>query len=350
MSKIEYIVQKDDGHYNPYDNLNLTLHTWTLGCTVLSIPFWKAPVGEHIWRKGSYGITDYPTVLLGTDDFLYVGMASGLIEKLDLYSNQTIKLYGPREALEFGRFIPTPIRYLLQFVGEVYDASYGGLYFTSTDEQIDDRKIGWAGVYDDNLLIVPHGSNAKQLIGVNSSEGGAAFLTFRRHHEESQPGDLISVISADGSRKKKTIMHDIEPFDGSGFQPGEHIIADGMVYMHHGNTHEVITIRRFGSDKLVHIFGIHSTYGFIEHQGAIYDLRNHKEPMIVRSDESGPNSGGKLYIKPNDKSVHGVVSSGTDGLIICEYDSIKKRSRIISHLFPDEPLLESDGKLFIFKI
>ena len=360
MIDLGYIVEKFDG------KSDYTLHLWKLVQSP-SEAIWKAPVKKDPSNANEKAVSDYPKVFLSNNCHIYMVIYSGAINTLDAKTGQILSRHGPRKTLIGDKAQRTPIRRLVSFEGMVYDSSYGGLYETDSDKRIDDRQIGSAEVYDGRLLIVPHGANPKQLKGrdyqsprkfQHAGRNVACFAPdlyrFQDSVRESKAGNLIDAVS------KEIVMDGVEPFDGSGCSPGRHFTFAGKVYMHHGDyPGERITIREFPSGNAVNIVPLITTLGFVEHEGTVYDVRDCPHPngesgarihRILRSDERDERAHGSLFDLPKDEMLAGIVSGGVDGMLIALFNKEQNRSRIVSHLNQDKPLLEYEGRLFLSRL
>ncbi len=358
MSDLRHVIGKFDG------KLDLTVHLWAPG-EVLSDPLWKAPIGEHPWKEEEQAITEYPLEFLFANNHLYMGMDSGYIEKVDVKTGESLARYGQRKFLDQGEAKPTKIRGLVLFNGKVHDASYAGLFVTESGEEVDDRQVGSVEVYDGRLLIVPHGANPKQLEGrdynsprVSESKNrrtitlAPSLYRFYDSVRESKAGDLIDAIS------KEVIMECVRPFDGSGMSPGKHVIVGNKVYMHHGNyPGERITIRSFPTGEITDVIHLITTGGFVNQEGLVYDIRvcppsslsglHERTTRILRSNEDYNAPSGSLFDKPESEHFSGIASAGIDGLLIGLFNKEQNKTKVISHLNPGKPLLESDSRLFL---
>ena len=172
---------------------------------------------------------------------------------------------------------------------------------------------------------------------------------------ESHAGDLIDAIS------KETVMKGVEPFDGSGMSPGDHLIAGDRLYMHHGNyPGERITIRDFPSGKVQNIVPLITTGKFVEHNGRVYDAREcpsepdsdrgDRHTSLLRSDEGYEAPSGSLFDVPKGERIVSMASAGTHGLLAAIYNQKKNKATVVSHLAPTQPLLKCKGRLAVYRI
>jgi hypothetical protein len=289
----------------------LTLHQWTPGET-LSDPIWSAvpssdkdqifeeiPNGNHVIDENT----------------LYLSMNSGYIVGININNGEEVLRVGPRH--EPGKVGWT--KFAIKD-GIVYDAGIK-LYETKTDEVLDYRNIGAVEFIGSKLCIVPY--------------------------EGIQRGHLVDALT------KKVVLKNARPFDGSGFNPGEHITHDGRVYTRHGDfPTEKITIKNLATGEIEKVVPIFSSERFDVHQGVMYDKRNngnidggsYQEKAIVRSDccTDDPEEAerGTLVTLPPHIITKGIESAGDLGLLISMRDS-DQNARIVSHLDLETPLLEA---------
>jgi hypothetical protein len=360
MSDKGYIVETVDG------NTDYAVHVWRLG-EQLSSPLWKAPVEMRNSREGGQTeqvVADYPLAFVATDEHLFMGMRSGHVEKLEVRSGRHLGSFGQRKTVVEGMITPTltptPIQQLLLFNGKLYDAGLAGLVETETGTIVDDRQIHTAEAYAGRLFMVPSGVNPLHLAGRDYAaqaqasgylSGGESILRFCDSIRESKAGHLIDAMT------KEVVMEDVEPFDGSGYAQGHHVLVDDRVFTHHGNyPYERITIRAFPSGEEIKVVRILTSEGFLEHNGVVYDVRDcssNADEHRVRVLRSDADEGGQsIYEQPPGTRLLGVVSAGIDGLLVSLFDKQRKTAQLLRHT-PDgqsEPLLEYWGAIYITKL
>lgn len=327
-----------------YDKLKPEHHVyfWRNGESIHDCLVWSATVGEH--NHESARLSEIPCSFLKSNSQLFIGMSSGYIEQIDIDKKRTVARYGQRLTISHGDITAARIGHLACFNGKIYDASAAGLYETRTGSERDDRALGNMEVADNRLLITPHFMN-----GIKFEVNRAYYINGKIHeaYQKSKAGHLVDAFTG------KVLFENIDPFDGSGCSAGKHLIAGDRIYRHHGNwPGEVISVHEFHSGKKIIEIDVPTSSFMTEHNGRVYDLRHGGGALleILPSDEDYEGKTGSLFDVPENLTVTSLASGGENGLLIGLYDRANNRGRIISHLNPNEPLLECDGVLSAIRV
>ena len=327
----------------------VTVHTWKPG-KELSAPLWQSKKIPILAGKNKILIPEYPRCLTPSWPIrgdCYLGLNNGSVHSIraaDIPKQKRIETFSSRfsdynclrgrERINEEDLVIRGARNifsLVNFNGKVYDASLAGLFETESGKQIDKKRLSSAGVYRGRLCIVP------THLSRNDEEAGQTY-------ESYQAGSLIDALT------KEVIIEKLAPFDGSGYKQAEYLIHEDRAFIHHGDWPcEKITIREFPSGKVLESISIPTSSDFIVHQGQVYDFRDLRQigetgTGLMKSDVKGEQK--PLFRVPEVYT--SAVSRGDEGIVLALYDSKRDRSKLISHLNPDKPLLESDGHLVIF--
>lgn len=328
----------------------VSVHTWELG-KELSAPIWQSRKIQFS-RGNNVLLPEYPSCIEpiwigGAGGDCYLGLNNGGVHAVlcaDSPEHRQIETLPSRfpdynslrgEArMNEEHLIISGVRKILSLVnfrGKFYDASFSGLFETGNGKQIDPRRIKYAGVYNGRLCIVPTYPEKKDL------ENG-------KENKDYHVGSLVDALT------KEVIIEKLTPFDGSGCKQADYLIHEDRAFVHHGDwPDEKITIRGFPSGEVITSIQIPTSEGFILHQGQVYDFRDLRQigedgVGLMKSDVKGRQE--PLFRIP--QSYTSAVSAGDKGIFLALYDSKVDRSRLISHLYPDKPFLESAGRLAFF--
>ncbi|MBT7237910.1 hypothetical protein HN865_03570 [Candidatus Woesearchaeota archaeon] len=353
MHDLNYIIKTSTTHEQP----ELSVGLWKIGQDVPD-HLWSSVRGDNYVDHEHPTVAEVPKTFVEMDGQLFMGMSSGYIKQIDLQSGRTVARYGPRLTISHGDPTPAPVHSLVLHDGKVYDASGAGLFETLGREKLDDRFIGSVEVAADRLLIVPHGANPRSLEGrdyqssrMSKTPGGGQVVThapaafrFADSIRESKAGNLIDVSNGE------IVMERVEPFDGSGMSPGEHVIVGDHLYMHHGNyPGETITVRKFPTGETVVAHNVKTTKLLGEHNGHAIDYREGLGPNAIRRTDKDYDFT-PIFTEPRGERITSVASGDDVGLLVALYNREGNKTRIINHQNPEENLLESPGRLSLTRL
>lgn len=218
---------------------------------------------------------------------------------------------------------------IVEFKGDVYDGSSMGLFHTEENNPLVSKNVTSLSVWDGRLCYVSVGPNvlAKLESGSTGFKGA---------------GDLVDVFSGE------TLVQKLTPFDGSGCKPGTYSIVGDTAYINHGNwPGERITRRDLRSGEEKGHVRVPTSYGFVPHNGKMFDIRNHHgNSWLTSSDEGdhvrkslfGPaaitsavsDDGGILVTKyDHERDLTNVSLIETEDGLECELDDIEGRATFI---------------------
>lgn len=214
-----------------------------------------------------------------------------------------------------------------EFNGELYDASYFGVYETETGKRVAFDRASSLVVFDGRLCYVPSGGD---LIKEIETDGE---FTFGEHR-----GDLVDVLT------REVVFPHLTPFDGSGLSQGTYIIEGDRAFISHGN-HPCrrITQRDLRDPKKeLSVVDIPGSWNFFIHQGRVYDLREYNgNTYVMPSDQEDFDKA--LF---SDKDLISARSLGDRGILFSTYNHEKNVGQLKVH-GESKPLQEEPGRLRI---
>lgn len=340
---LEFVVCKS-GNENKYEGQKHSIHLWKYDERSLSEPLWEsAPIPISL-----ESICMHEEPLVSADELfgISIGLNIGAVHRIRIYPKEKQEVatfpsrffdYNSMRDSDRGNVehevMATGLRHvtgLAYFDNGRYDSSYAGLYMASSPADrgklIDNRRISSMCTVNNQLCIVPLPSEFT-----------------RESYEETKTGSLVDAMT------KEVIFENLTPFDGSGMRQATYFIHGDRLYLQHGNTPLMMSVKEFPSGKnITSYMADHDYTGFIAHQGEVYDVRRDqkREGIFLSMHDSNEDP---VFRPPRDRYITSISSAGNKGIIASVYGSDENNTLFISHLQPEKPLAQIEGRAKIMQ-
>ena len=222
------------------------------------------------------------------------------------------------------------IRSVVVHEGEVYDAGSTGLFKTETGEQLCDAFMHSAVVVDGELCHVPDFQ---------------CYLKDLETGKRKRIDNSRNLVAPNGD----VLMKGIVPPEGSSIKYHRFMVSRDRAYTFDSTWPcENIQIRSFPEDSKINdvrTINVDGSSGFVKWDNKVFDLRTQNTGLnagtaLVRSDSSIDDA--VLRFESKDEGPSSMVSAGEKGILITVRNDDKGKTRVISHLDPENTIFETE--------
>ncbi len=309
----------------------------------LSKPFWKSKMkpADEI-RNNEHPFVEEPTALISLGEYFLVGYSSGKIFKYDARSGEMVSFYGSR-TIKRGKSRSAAIRGFARLDNAVYDVSQAGLFETSSNIQINDKSAMTIDEINGHLYIIPCNVKVEGKKGIHAS--------FHAGY------DMMDAFNGEIFLEGYFVYGEADEFFTK-----HHIVSGNKIY--HAPEHFEDWMRKNFTwvvdlnTKEKKLIQDRKIMQFIEHKGIVYELTLFEKDessglaKLIETEKNNPDKAVfeypyKIGLAPEINVFSDAISAGDLGFIfsVVNQKTTKISTKIISHLKPDNPLMESEGVL-----